>query len=112
MKPNAYPLSLTAVLLMLVLACSGISYASWKDGTYTGKHSFITVEVDIRGGDISDIRILRHGGGGKKYEGMASALIGDIIDKQSVDVDAVTGATVSSGNLKQAVQNALDKASS
>ena len=111
MKYKSCLLYVAAVLVVITLAYPDVSCAAWKDGVYKGQHSFVTVEVEVKGGSISGIKMLYHGGGGKKYEGMVSALISEIIDKQSVDVDAVTGATASSENLKQAVQDALSQAS-
>ena len=81
-----------------------------KDGTYEGEHSFVAVSVTVVNGRIADIRIIRHGGGGQKYADMVQPLIAQMLEKQSTDVDAVTGATTSSNNLKQAVKNALQKA--
>ena len=83
---------------------------SLRDGTYEGKHSFITVLVTVENGKIGDIAMTEHGGGGKKYADMVGPIIGKIIEKQSTDVDVVTGATVSSENLVKAVEDALEKA--
>lgn len=85
--------------------------AQYKDGIYEGQHSFIKVSVSIMGGKITGIEILKHGGGGEKYAQMLTPLLGQIIESQSVEIDAVSGATVSSENLKQAVNDALEKAS-
>ena len=82
----------------------------FKDGTDEGEHSFVAVEVSITNGRIVDIRMTHHGGGGEKYAEMVKPLITRILEKQSTDVDAVTGATVSSNHLKKAVKNALQKA--
>jgi len=84
--------------------------ASLEDGTYQGKHSFITVEVTIDNGKIGDVKIVEHGGGGEKYARMVEPLLGEMIEKQSTAVDVVTGATVSSKNLIAAVEDALQKA--
>jgi uncharacterized protein with FMN-binding domain len=78
-----------------------------KDGTYQGIYFFITVAVKMEGGEISDIKFLHHGNGGKKYEVMVEPLIGEMIRKQSTEVDTVTGATISTRNLRQAVIDAL-----
>ncbi len=80
---------------------------SYEDGVYVGEHSFIKAEVTVKEGEITDIKILRHGGGGETYEEMVEDLIPLIIENQSIEVDAITGATVSSNNLKKAVENAL-----
>ncbi len=81
-----------------------------KDGEYKGKYSFVEVEVTIENGRISEIKMLEHGGGGKEYADMVEPLIDEIVREQSTEVDAVTGATISSDNLKKAVDEALKKA--
>ena len=79
-----------------------------KDGNYKGEHFFITVTVTIENGKVSGIKMLHHGR--EAYAVMVKPLIGEIIKKQSTDVDSVTGATVSSRNLRRAVIDALLKA--
>lgn len=81
-----------------------------KDGVYETKSSFIIVSVTIKSNKIEDIKILEHGGGGKKYEDMVEPLINRIVKKQSTRVDGITGATVSSNYLKEAVDEALRRA--
>jgi len=80
---------------------------NYQDGVYVGEHGFVKVRVTVAQGKIAAIEILQHGGGGKKYEDMVKALIPRMIEKQSADVDGITGATVSSENLTKAVENAL-----
>ena len=82
------------------------------DGTYEAESSngMITVAVTIENNKIIAIEILEHLGGGKNYEDMIQPLIGNIIEKQSTQVHAITGATVSSNALKEAVNNAIKKA--
>ena len=100
------------ILLTLILMISTANAAdnAYVDGIYKGKYSFVEVQVTIKNGDMSDIQILHHGGGGKKYADMVAPLVDEIIRKQSIDVDTITGATVSSVNLRNAVENALEKA--
>ena len=100
------------VILFLAVSLMFIYYAkpedsSYRDGVFEGEYSFIKVRVKVEEGRISDIQILEHGGGGEKYENMVEPLISSIIENQSTDVDSITGATVSSVNLKKAVENAL-----
>jgi uncharacterized protein with FMN-binding domain len=64
--------------------------------------------VTIENGKVSGIEMLHHGR--EEYAVMVKPLIGEIIKKQSTDVDSVTGATVSSRNLRRAVIDALLKA--
>jgi len=81
----------------------------YADGIYEGEFSFIKVRVTVTDGKISAIEILQHGGGGEKYEKMIQPLTTAIIENQSLDVDGITGATVSSQNLIEAIRNALQK---
>lgn len=109
MKKKAYLFIIVTVMLFVSIGYVNAAGGALKDGIYQGEHSFIRVEVTIKDNKIYDIKILHHGGGGKKYADMVTVLIDNIIQKQSVDVDAITGATVSSVNLKNAINNALEK---
>ncbi len=84
-----------------------------KDGTYEGSASSwpnsVTVKVTIADGKIAKIEFLSHYSSwiGKKAEGPIPQRI---IEKQSTNVDAVTGATNSSRVIMNAVQDAVEKA--
>ncbi len=95
--------------LMLVPGAPG-SEPALRDGTYEGEHSFVAVAVTVAGGKITSIEMTRHGGGGEMYAEMVRPLLGQMVEKQSTEVDTVTGATTSSNHLKKAVENALRKA--
>jgi len=102
-----------AVLLLFTILIPAVSDAGndvYADGAYEGEHSFVKVRVTIKDGKMSDVEILRHGGGGKKYADMINTLTDKVVEEQSTSVDAITGATVSSKNFKKAVDNALKKA--
>ncbi|MDF2543780.1 MAG: FMN-binding protein [Herbinix sp.] len=78
------------------------------DGTYIGECNaefiYAKVEVTVEEGRITDIKILEH----KNDRGSAAEKItNEIIDKQMIDVDAISGATNSSKVIKKAVENAL-----
>ena len=82
------------------------------DGVYEASHAQLpniaTVRVTIKDHRIADIQIVSHLAlKGKKAEG---PIVRRIIEKQSTQVDAVTGATNSSYTLMKAVQKAIDKA--
>lgn len=87
--------------------------SAYKDGTYygTGK-SFagnIKVKVDIAGGKISAISIVSTKDG-DSYVKSASSLLDTIVEKQSTNVDTVSGATYSSRGIIAAVRSALSQA--
>lgn len=78
------------------------------DGTYPGeatlKPVIAKVNVTIADGKISGVQITEHQTGlGKKAEAIAA----EIIDKQSLQVDAISGATMSSQAILKACENAL-----
>jgi len=90
------------------LPINEIQLSNIKNGKYEGEFSsfpvYVKVEVSISDGRISNIDILEHRNGkGKKAE----ALVDKIIDEQKLDVDAVSGATVSSKCIIKAVEDAL-----
>ena len=87
------------------------SASVYQDGTYVGKSSMVTVMVTIKDGAMSDIAITEHAGGGAEYQEMVEPLLDQMVQAQTTDVDTVSGATVSSDALKEAVRNALQKAS-
>jgi len=108
MKPK---IVVSVLLIFLISAfCTFAKSGSYIDGIYEGGHSFVKVKVVVKGGNICDIEILEHGGGGEKYADMIKPLKDEVIRRQSTNVAAITGATVSSKNFKKAVDNALQKA--
>ena len=87
--------------------------SAYKDGTYygtgTGFGGTLKVKVEISGGKITSIQIMENQDG-SEYISKASALINTIIQKQSTNVDTVSGATYSSVGIIQAVRDALSQA--
>lgn len=87
--------------------------SAYKDGTYygTGKGfaGTMKVKVDIVGGKIASISIVSTKDG-DSYVKSASSLIDTIVEKQSTNVDTVSGATFSSRGIIAAVRSALSQA--
>ena len=87
--------------------------SAYKDGTYygTGKGfaSTMKVKVDISGGKIASISIVSTKDG-NSYVKSASSLLDTIVEKQSTNVDTVSGATFSSRGIIAAVRSALSQA--
>ncbi len=85
----------------------------YKDGTYygTGKGfaGDVKVKVDISGGKIADISIVSTKDG-DSYIKSASSILNTIVEKQSTNVDTVSGATFSSRGIIEAVRSALSQA--
>ena len=87
--------------------------SAYKDGTYygTGKGfaGTMKVKVDISGGKKTSISIVSTKDG-DSYVKSASSLLDTIVEKQSTNVDTVSGATFSSRGIIAAVRSALSQA--
>ncbi len=79
-----------------------------KDGTYSGSYTCfpvsVTVSVTVKDNTITDIAIIEHQNGQGKP---AEKITDTVIEKQSITVDAVSGATYSSIVILKAIENAL-----
>ncbi len=84
-----------------------------KDGIYygtgTGFAGDLTVKVVIEGGKIISVSIVSTNDG-DDFIAKASAILTDIVNKQNLDVDTVSGATYSSRGIIQAAANAIKQA--
>ncbi|WP_353095922.1 flavocytochrome c [Tissierella praeacuta] len=86
----------------------------FKPGTYTGEgkgiHGTIEVEVTVSENEITDINVVKH----DETPGVSDLAISDIpeniIKSQSLAVDTISGATLSSQGILDAVEQALEKA--
>lgn len=101
----------TAAALLAV----GAQAATYKDGSYTGegkgRESVITVQVDVKGGKIADVKVVKHGETEMIIAAPIEQMIPEIVKKNGVEgVDSVGGATLSSEGIKAAVKDALSKA--
>ena len=87
---------------------------NYKDGTYTGEADgfggTIQVEVKIEKNKIAEINVVSAEKEDGAYLSMAKDIIPKIIDAQSADVDTVSGSTFSSTGIKNASEQALEKA--
>lgn len=89
-----------------------------KDGTYTetaasfGVTGLMKGDVTIKDNKITDIKITEESDSatGQWFKVAEEKLIPRIIEAQSVGVDAVTGATTSSGAIKNIVSSAIEEA--
>ncbi|MPW27023.1 FMN-binding protein [Alkalibaculum sp. M08DMB] len=123
MKKNNLKLTILLIAILttisLLAGCGSSTTTSggngYKDGTYegiseAGIHGEIKVEVTVEGESISDISIISH----NETEGIGTIVFDKypelIIEAQSTEVDNISGATVTSEALKEAVSNALEEA--
>lgn len=116
-----------AVVAVLILAMAGFAYyaiqstpepdeiiidnvdlSAVADGTYTGEYDATmvkaTVEVTVENNKIVSIVILQHQNG---QGGEAESIIYSVMEDQSLDVDLVSGASLSSKVILKAIENAL-----
>lgn len=70
----------------------------------------IVVRTTIAGGKLAAIEVLSHGDTVRIIETVINALIPRILDAQSLGVDSITGATMSSAGVKTAVRSAIEQA--
>ena len=64
------------------------------------------MKVTVKKGKIEEIEIVNHQNG---LGQSANVIVDEMVDKNTYDVDAVSGATVSSEIIMNAVNNALQK---
>lgn len=109
-----YALLMVIALMLSVFSVSVLAAEGMKSGTYqstvNGMNGPVVLEVKLGEQKIEEIHIISHtetpGVGSFALEQLAKA----IVEKQSLAVDAVSGATISSAVLKQAVKNCLKEA--
>ncbi len=83
--------------------------ANIPDGAYQGsavfeEHDYELVVI-VKGHRIADVKMLKIGD--TEYDAKAKGVIKRVIDAQSIEVDAISGATTSSTAILMAIENAL-----
>lgn len=117
MSNSKYRLMILATTLIIVLftAVGCGTGTKYTDGKYegvsnVGKNPNLTVEVNVVDGKIADVTVTSH----NETPGVGTPAIDNIpskiVEAQSTDVEAVTGATYTSNAIIEAVNIALDKA--
>ena len=94
---------------------SGSNVEGLKDGDYEGSSQGFggefKVKITIKEGKLSAIKVITNNETSEYYE-KASQIIAQILEKGNTDVDSISGATISSEAIKNAVRDALHKAGS
>lgn len=87
---------------------SSIDITTVPDGTYEGDFDagfvYAKVSVTVKNGIMTDVKLLEHKNG---KGASAESIIPTILEKQTTEVDSVSGATSSSKVIRKAVENAL-----
>ncbi|MBR1781466.1 MAG: FMN-binding protein [Oscillospiraceae bacterium] len=88
-----------------------VAVGSYEDGVYTGSArgygGTVEVQVTVEGGQIVDVTILRAPGETEPYFTLARTVIPIVLQQQTWEVDAISGATYSSRGILGAIQNAI-----
>ncbi len=92
-------------------ANSSTSQDKYKDGTYIGigqgKNPDLKVSVTVKDGKIANVEIVSNNE--TKGKEALNVVPKEIVDKQSTDVDVVSGATMTSKGIMAAVNDALNQ---
>lgn len=92
------------------LDVKAIDVPAIKDGTYIGicqnKILFAVVQVEINNHKIMNIHVLAHK---DSYMKQAEWIAEKVCAQQSLDVDAISGATLTSHTVLKAIEQALEK---
>ncbi|HPJ02813.1 MAG TPA: FMN-binding protein [Candidatus Limiplasma sp.] len=98
------------------LPLNAVDFSKLADGVYTGEYEggmykwrTNSVEVTVEGGKVTAITLLasKFGEDPVKY---VDPLYTQVVDKQTLQVDAVSGSTLTSKAALQAIENALVQA--
>lgn len=85
-----------------------IAFARIEDGLYQGNYEIfpvkVSVQLRIQNGELTQISLLEHVNGRGQA---AEKIVDDILTGQSLQVDNISGATVSSVAIKKAIEAAL-----
>lgn len=87
-----------------------VDFTKIQDGDYTGEYDVFLVNakvnVKVEGGRIVDIKLIEHKHG-KGYSG--EAILSKVIEKQTLKVDTISGATGSSKTILKSIEKALKR---
>ena len=87
-----------------------VNLSGIPDGTYTGSYSafpvLAEVKVTVKGQAITGIELVKHRNGQGEW---AKAILSKVVDAQSLDVDVIAGATISSRVILRAIRKALER---
>lgn len=79
-------------------------------GTGTGNNGTIKVKVVFSDTQIVSVEVIEHGESVGICEPAIEQVPGQIVERQSCEVDGVSGATMTSNGIRQAVKDAMEQA--
>ena len=105
---------LGTMILMAAAAAMSLTAGAYTPGTYTGTgaghNGPVTVEVTVSEDSIDDITVAESAESAYIGEVAAEHVIADVLDYQSLKVDAVSGCTLSRAGFLAAITDALTQA--
>ena len=103
-----------ALLLAVLMLCAMTAMASAADGTYSatvpGMHGPMTVEVTLAGDKIDKVELVDNVETPGLSDWPASIVTAAIVENQSLDVDVISGVTISSRAILRGAEEALKSA--
>lgn len=90
------------------LAIADVDFSRVPDGTYRGTYegwNTFTVLVTVAGGTVTDVKVAEDSA--TPASAVTDRVLREVVSKQTLDVDVVSGATVTTKGLLKAVERAL-----
>lgn len=113
-KPLITALLFILVISLVIIGCTG-KKKGFKDGTYKGegegKGGKMVVEVKVSKGKIDNIKVLEQNETPGYFEPARDGIVDQVKSKNSTsNIQAVSGATLTSKGMIAAIEDALKKA--
>jgi uncharacterized protein with FMN-binding domain len=113
--PSAMMVILSIMILLSGCFSEKPPYGDYADGTYIGEASgyrkHLKVQVTLEGGYITAVDVIEHyEKGAEHYQDAMEQVPAAIVKTQTIGVDAVSGATLTSKGIMDAVRAALEQA--
>lgn len=93
------------------MALSSVAQAAVEDGTYegsaNGKNGPVTVAVTMKAGKIADVKVVKSGESAMISDVAIARVPAEIVKNQSLRVNNVSGATLTSMAIQAAATNAV-----
>lgn len=98
--------------LVILYSCAMVSAfaAEIYEGTGNGRNGPVKVSVTLEEGKITEVKVLEQAETAGVADGALAKIPEEIVRSQSVAIDAVTGATFTSGAILEAVEDCLRQA--
>ncbi|MDD3335877.1 MAG: FMN-binding protein [Eubacteriales bacterium] len=100
--------TLALIIRPVPLSIGSIDLTTAQDGHYIGicqnKILFAVVDINVKDHALQDVKVLEHKA---SYLGVAQAVARQVQSKQSLEIDAISGATFTRDTVLKAIENGL-----